>query len=298
MNSVKSLAHVCYAPLFLGGFVGLAIWMLGAGQWTPAWLLAPMLLAIGVCFLVEAWLPYARDWNRDHGDRGRDLLHALVNEALNIVALASIPLLAAVLPQTGLWPLQAPFWAQVLLAVVVADLGITLVHWLSHRWRPLWRLHEVHHSVRRMYGFNGLMKHPLHQGIEAVGGVLPLLLIGMPPDVAAVLAYAIYIQLLLQHGNVDMRPGVLNRVFAWAPVHRYHHLRYGRAGDVNFGLFLTVWDLLLGTAFDGRGYRLRSEDLGIGSRPDYPDAYLAQLVEPFRARHEQPSPSLPEALRR
>lgn len=298
MRSLQSLLRVLYAPLFLGGFVGLAIWMVGDRQWAPVWLLPLLLAAIAGSFAVEAWLPYARDWNRGRGDRGRDIAHALINETLTVAALAAIPLLAAVMPQPALWPSQWPFWAQLLLAVVVADLGITLVHWLSHRWRPLWRLHEVHHSVRRMYGFNGLMKHPLHQGIEALGGVLPLLLAGMPPDVACVLAFAISIQLLLQHGNVDMRSGVLNRIFAWAPVHRYHHLRYGRAGDVNFGLFFTVWDRVLGTAFDGRGYRLSSDDLGIGGRPDYPDAYFAQLVEPFRRRREQVSPSLPEALSR
>ena len=63
---------------------------------------------------------------------------------------------------------------QLLLALPVADLGITLVHYASHRLPLLWRLHAVHHSVTRMYGFNGLMKHPLHQAAEAVGGVLPL----------------------------------------------------------------------------------------------------------------------------
>ena len=298
MRTLQSLLRVLYAPLFLAGFVGLAIWVIDDRQWTPLWLLPLLLAAIASSFVAEAWLPYQRDWNRDHGDRRRDIAHALINEALNVAALASIPLLATVMPQSAVWPSVWPFWAEVLLAVVVADLGITLAHWLSHRWRPLWRLHEVHHSVRRMYGFNGLMKHPLHQGVEALGGVLPLLLAGMPLEVACVLAFAISIQLLLQHGNVDMRPGVLNRLFAWAPVHRYHHLRYGRAGDVNFGLFFTIWDRLLGTAFDGRGYRVSSDDLGIGARPDYPDAWLGQIVEPFRSRGEQTSPQLPEALRR
>jgi hypothetical protein len=50
-------------------------------------------------------------------------------------------------------------------------------------------------------------------------------------------------------------------------------MRYGTAGDVNFGLFLTAWDHLLGTAFDAPGYRLQQRDLGIGSQPDYPRDY-------------------------
>lgn len=27
------------------------------------------------------------------------------------------------------------------------------------------------HSVERMYGFNGFMKHPIHQTIETIGGM-------------------------------------------------------------------------------------------------------------------------------
>ncbi len=110
----------------------------------------------------------------------------------------------------------------------------------------------------------------------------------------AVLAFAVAVQLLLQHANVDMRMGPLRHVFAWAPV----HMKYGTAGDVNFGLFFTFWDRLLGTCFDAPDYRMRGEDLGIGSRPDYPVAYLPQLIEPFRAEEGVRAPELPAGLKR
>ncbi len=287
-----------YAPVFLLGFIGSAMWWVGYRGGSPTHLLPLLLLAIGCAFVAEAVLPYEPDWNRSHGDGARDLLHAVINELLNVLSLAVIPLLASLGLAADLWPTQWPFWLQVVAAVVAADLGITLAHRWSHRWELLWRFHAVHHSLQRMYGFNGLMKHPLHQAVEAACGVAPLLLLGMPLEVASVLAFAIAIQLLLQHGNVDMHAGGLARVFAWAPRHRYHHIRYGKAGDVNFGLFLTVWDHLMGTAFDGHGYRLSSADLGIGSRPDYPVRYWAQLREPFRPQSDQPSPPPPAGLRR
>ena len=93
--------------------------------------------------------------------------------------MATIPLLANWLPGTGLWPDHWPLALQLLLAIALADLGITLVHYASHRSPLLWRLHAVHHSVTRLYGFNGLMKHPLHQLLETLGGTLPLLLLGL-----------------------------------------------------------------------------------------------------------------------
>lgn len=291
---MRSLVACLYAPLFLGGFLGLGLWMITAHA--PFWLVAPLVAAILLSFLAETWLPYEQAWNRPHGDRLRDSLHALFNESLNLIGVSALPLASAWLPNLGAWPGHWPLALQLLLAIAVADLGVTLMHLLSHRVDALWRLHAVHHSVQRMYGFNGLMKHPLHQGIEALAGTAPLLALGMPVEVAALLAFAIALQLLLQHSNVDMRIGPLRHLFAWAPVHRFHHMKYGRAGDVNFALFFSFWDRLLGTAFHSP-YRMGGEDLGIGSRPDYPRGYLAQLAEPFRPQPTGNSPEAPEALR-
>jgi sterol desaturase/sphingolipid hydroxylase (fatty acid hydroxylase superfamily) len=293
---MKRWFSACYAPGFAGIFIATAVVAVDVLQLPSVWLLALFGVAVGCAFWAEWLLPFERDWNRSQGDRARDLAHAIVNEGLNVLAVAAVPVLAALRPWASAWPVELPFVLQLLIAMVVADAGITLAHWASHRWALLWRLHAVHHSVRRMYGFNGLMKHPAHQAVEALAGISPLLMLGMPADVAAVLAFAIAIQLLLQHGNVDMRSGPLDRIFCWAPLHRFHHLRYGRAGDVNFGLFLTVWDHLLGTAFDGGGYRVASHDLGIGSRPDYPRRYGAQLLEPFRVPRDQSVPAPPPDL--
>lgn len=285
-----------YAPAFFFGFIGLALYLVGEGV-SLVCLPALLPLAILLAFLAERLWPYRSGWNQSHGDGARDLLHALVNETLNALGIAAIPLLAPWLPHLGLWPAAWPLALQLLAALLIADLGITLVHYASHRSPLLWRLHAVHHSVTRMYGFNGLMKHPLHQMLEALGGTLPLLLLGIPLEVAALLAFAIAIQLLLQHSNVDMRIGPLRHLFAWAPLHRLHHLKYGTAGDVNFALFFSFWDRLLGTALYLPGYRLGEDDLGVGDRPDYPAAYLAQLAEPFRrARAAQPPAPLPPPL--
>lgn len=295
---MKRMLAWLYAPLFFGGFIGTGLWLMSGGKTFPGGLLLLFIVALGVSFLAEWGLPYEPVWNRAQGDRLRDILHALVNESLNVVGLLALPGLVALLGHDGLWPQDWPLWGQLLLAIVIADCGITLAHYASHRWAWLWRLHAVHHSVLRMYGFNGLLKHPLHQLLEASAGLLPLLVLGIPLPVAQLLALAIAIQLLLQHSNVDMRLGPLRWVFAWAPLHRFHHMKYGRAGDVNFGLFFNLWDWLLGTAFYRDDYSMRQGDLGIGSRADYPVDYWPQLLEPFKTPRYTPEPKVPEALRR
>ncbi|MBK5376276.1 sterol desaturase family protein [Pseudomonas sp. TH43] len=292
---MKRMFARLYAPLFWGGFIGGGVWL---ANLSTVWLLPLFLAALAVSFAAEWALPYEVCWNRAAGDRQRDILHALINEALSALGLLALPGLVALLAIDGVRPTGWPLWLQLGLAMLIADAGISLMHYASHRVPWLWRLHAVHHSVERLYGFNGLMKHPLHQLLEASAGLLPLLVLGIPLQVASLLAFAIAIQLLLQHSNVDMRPGFLRWIFAWAPLHRFHHMKYGRAGDVNFGLFFTVWDWLLGTAFYTEDYRIGQGDLGIGSRPDFPRDYVAQLLDPFESVALSREPKVPDALRR
>lgn len=280
-SALANATRYLYAPTMLLGFNGAAVWIMGSGQ--APWLLLPLLgIAIGLSFLAERMLLYAPDWNRSHDDAGRDALHALVNEAANGSSIALTPALVAALGTAARWPHEWPFVLQVLGAVLVLDAGITLAHWLSHRWNLLWRFHAVHHSVERMYGLNGLMKHPLHQAVEMTAGATPLVLAGMPFDVAAAIGFCTAVQLLLQHSNVDYELGPFERWIACNRLHRFHHLREPGAGDVNFGLFTTLWDRLLGTMVHDPSRRFASEDLGLADRRDYPRAYVAQLVEPFR----------------
>ncbi|WP_035696666.1 sterol desaturase family protein, partial [Glycomyces tenuis] len=270
-----------YAPLMLIGVNGTGIALAASGAPKP-WLLALLALAVGLSFTAERLLPYQETWNHSAGDAGRDTAHTFVNETLLLVSVAAIPALAALIPAGGIWPHHWPFVLQVLAAVLVADAGLTLVHFASHKIGALWRFHAVHHSVTRFYGLNGLMKHPLHQTLEMTAGVVPLVLAGMPVTVAAALALAVAVQLLLQHSNADYRVGPLKHILALNEGHRFHHLKWAGIGDVNFGLFTLTWDYLLGTKTYDPHRRFTSDMLGMAAHPDYPTAYLPQLAEPFR----------------
>lgn len=290
---MKQLLRFVYAPAFLFGFNAAAVWLVGSGL-PHVWLLALLVLAILVSLGVERLIPYQPEWNRSLDDVGRDVAHAVVNEASVLISAALIPTLTLLSPVSGLWPSDWPLWVQLLVAVIVADLGITLCHYASHRNERLWRLHAVHHSVKRMYGFNGLMKHPLHQALETAVGTAPLVLLGMPLEVGLLLGFAVAIQLLLQHSNADMRIGPLAHVLALAPVHRSHHRKWAGIGDVNFGLFTTLWDRMLGTSVYEPHARFTSDDIGIGKQPDYPVGYVAQLAAPFRWQPLQYGSAAPE----
>lgn len=285
---LSSLVRWLYPPLMLLGFNGVAIALIAAHA--SHVLLLPLLLgAIALSFAVERLIPYESRWNESHEDAERDVAHALVNETFALLSVLALPALASVATITDAWPSDLPFVVQVLGTILVFDFGITIAHWLSHRWGPLWRLHAVHHSVKRTYGLNGLMKHPLHQAVELTFGIAPLLVIGIPQEIAWALGFTVAIQLLMQHSNADYRVGPLRYVLSLNEGHRFHHLKWGGVGDVNFGLFTLLYDRLLLRSFSyDPARRFTSDDLGIAKQPDFPSGYLDQLAEPFRSYRTEP----------
>ncbi|GFG67751.1 hypothetical protein MKUB_52410 [Mycobacterium kubicae] len=278
----QTLIRYGYAPFMLVGLNGAAIGLTAYGA--PKYLLL-LVVTVGIAasFVAERVIPYDESWNRDQADSWRDRIHAAVNETLIVASVAAIPMLAAVVPAAEIWPSHWPFVTQLVIAILVADLGITLVHLASHKIAVLWRFHAVHHSVTRFYGLNGLMKHPLHQSIEMAAGVAPLILLGLPVNVAAALATATAIQLLLQHSNADYRVGPAKYLLALNEGHRFHHLKWAGVGDVNFGLFTLMWDHLLRTFSYDPHRRFSTDQLGMAAKPDYPSGYLDQLTYPFTA---------------
>ncbi len=280
MTALRFFARYLYVPTMMLGLIGVAIYMMANGH--PYLLLAFVILAaIGLSFLMEQVLPYEEEWNHGHDDFGKDAAHAVVYEIANLISLGILLLITLSLPAWHLWPRSLPFVVQFVLALIVADCVMTLVHYWSHRIGWLWKFHSIHHGVHRLYGFNGFVRHPLHQAIDLSLGILPLVLIGLPVPVAAALGVAVAIQLNVQHANVDYRLGPLTSLLSIGPVHRLHHVNWAGDGDVNFGLFLTVWDKMLGSYRPGSAGKPGVADIGIQDCPHFPQNYARQLKIPF-----------------
>ena len=172
------------------------------------WLFLLLLAVIGMSFLMERVLPYEGIWNQTHNDMGKDVAHGIVYETVNLITFFVFILISSVLlPEWSVWPQSLPIVVQFLLAILIVDGTMTMIHFWSHRIGCLWRLHAIHHGVHRLYGFNGLVRHPLHQLLDIVVGTLPLVLIGLPVPVAVLLGFAIALQLIVQHANVDYALG-------------------------------------------------------------------------------------------
>ena len=175
-----------------------------------------------------------------------------------------------------------------IMADAVHDLGDSLsigLAWLLGKLSSKKSTPEFSYGYHRFSLLGALLNsvvHPLHQLIETVAGTTPLLFVGVPQNVLMLLVVAVVLQLLLQHSNVAYFTGPLRRVLAINAVHRFHHLNTAEEGDVNFGLFTTLTDRLLGTAYFDSERTIGTKDLGIASTPNYPADYWQQLMQPFR----------------
>jgi hypothetical protein len=124
-----------------------------------------------------------------------------------------------------LWPTGWPLGAQLVLALVVAELAQYWLHRWQHEQDWLWRFHAVHHSAPRLYWLNAARFHPFDVGLLYAFGYVPLVLLGCPADVIALFALFDAVFGMLQHANIEMRLGALNRIFSAAGAHRWHHSR-------------------------------------------------------------------------
>jgi sterol desaturase/sphingolipid hydroxylase (fatty acid hydroxylase superfamily) len=284
---LRALVRYGYVPFMILGMNAAAYFVVANGH-SYVWLLPLLAITLGTAFFAERTLPVHEEWNEPHGDEAATVWHAIVYELSNTVGILMIPLVAFLLHQhpgeqlTSLWPREWPIWAQLMVALVVGDFAFTLIHYLSHRWSTLWRLHAVHHGVTRLYGFNGFVRHPLHQMLDMAIGSAPLALAGMPVPVAALLGFAVSVQLVVQHSNVDYELGPFRNALSVGRIHHLHHVNWGKEGDVNFGLFLTLWDRLLGTFQAEPPRPITANDMGIDDIPDFPKNYSEHLAFPVR----------------
>lgn len=258
--------------------------------WTAAIAVAIVNVAVALAIAVlERALPYRREWNASHGDVKTDVLHLVfamlpvpaLFRAAAIGALTAASIFLAARLGTPLWPSSWPMPAQVGLALVVAELGQYWAHRCSHERAALWRLHEVHHSVERLYWLNAGRFHPLDTLLQHAAEMAPLVVLGANDRVLALFTVLTSANGLLRHANVDMRFGPLSWILSTADLHRWHHSREIEESNANYGANLVVWDVVFRTRRVPRA--AGPETLGLRAA-GYPRTFLALLAAPFTRR--------------
>jgi sterol desaturase/sphingolipid hydroxylase (fatty acid hydroxylase superfamily) len=211
--------------------------------------------------LLERALPYRREWRaRAAGsmkaDAGFLALAALTGAALDLVAVAAVYQLASTLAELRggtLWPATWHPVAQLLLAVLVADLGHYWAHRALHDIPVLWRYHQLHHRPDHLHALNFFRMHPVEIAVKTMANVTPLILLGAPHQVLALWSILSGVSAgSVNHANVEMPTRWLDGWLSTPALHRVHHAR-SLAERGNLGNITMIYDRLFGTHRMPRG---------------------------------------------
>lgn len=279
---MRTIIRFLAYPVILGGLALTLVYLAARG--VAYWPVFPLLVVLGMSAVavLERLAPYEPAWNHDHaGDTRVDVLHLLASHVLIQTGVAFAFGLRALMPDLPqLWPAAAPMWVQVLLAGLIFDLGLYLMHRASHISGFLWRLHVIHHMPERLYWLNGGRRHPLSALVLAGPGLITLLALGATPIAVGAWMSLMSIHLAFQHANLDYRLGPLRHLLGVAEMHRFHHKREFEDAQVNFGEVFLIWDRLFGTFHDAPRSPARGE-VGLKEN-EIPATYFGQLAWPFR----------------
>lgn len=275
------------------GLLALCIFMMAAlsVHWSAfAAFNAAYFVLILSLFALERVIPHEKAWNENDGQIFADIGHTLLTKGVvqgvllfgGVIGLSDyISSLSGAPPQhwpLTLWPRAWPIWGQIMLALVVAEFMLYWAHRIAHEWRPLWRFHAVHHSVKRLWIVNTGRFHFIDSLISVVLGSSVVLLLGAPMEIIIWLSAITAFIGMLTHCNVRMRFGPLSYVFNTPGLHRWHHSKKLPEGNSNYGENLMIWDLVFRTFHNPDKHPPR--DVGI---TEYmPENFSDQLLYPFR----------------
>jgi sterol desaturase/sphingolipid hydroxylase (fatty acid hydroxylase superfamily) len=183
----------------------------------------------------------------------------------NLGLVASTALLARLLLPVA--PVGAAFWSaqrgvglfhalplpplvEGVLAVLLLDVAIYWQHRAFHRFRPLWRVHRMHHADLDLDASSGLRFHPIELLASLVFKISLVVLLGA--SAASVLVFELLLNgcAMFNHANLALPPRAdrLLRLLLITPdMHRVHHSTDMREANRNFGFSVPWWDRLFAT---------------------------------------------------
>jgi sterol desaturase/sphingolipid hydroxylase (fatty acid hydroxylase superfamily) len=172
---------------------------------------------------------------------------------------------------------DVPIWIQLIFFTITHDIYIYWMHRWQHSNKWLWRIHEAHHSPKKVDWLSGSRSHALEILINQTIEFAPIILLGSPPEVIAYKGVISAVWGMYIHSNIDVKTGWLQKIINGPEMHRWHHST-GKGRNRNFATKFAIWDWLFGTAF-----LPPSKPDEYGLKTYFPDNYFAQTLFAFRS---------------
>jgi len=172
---------------------------------------------------------------------------------------------------------DVPILVQIIFFTLTHDLYIYWMHRWQHKNKFLWRIHEAHHSPKKVDWLSGSRSHALEILINQTIEFMPIVLLGSPPEVIAYKGVISAVWGMYIHSNLDVRSGWLQKIINGPEMHRWHHST-GKGRNRNFATKFAFWDWIFDTAYLPE---LKPDDYGL--KTYFPSHYFAQTLYAFRS---------------
>jgi sterol desaturase/sphingolipid hydroxylase (fatty acid hydroxylase superfamily) len=146
--------------------------------------------------------------------------------------------------------IAAPWWAALIVTVLIRSFAQYVYHVLCHKLPWLWRLHRVHHSDVHLDVSSALRSHPAEVIVNIAFLVFVTLICGLSPAVLAAYEAAEHFANMLTHANLKIPDGIerlMRSLFVTPALHRLHHSPIQIETDSNYGIVFSFWDRMVGT---------------------------------------------------
>jgi sterol desaturase/sphingolipid hydroxylase (fatty acid hydroxylase superfamily) len=172
---------------------------------------------------------------------------------------------------------DVPIWIQLVFFTITHDIYIYWMHRWQHKNKYLWRIHEAHHSPRKVDWLSGSRSHAIEITINQTVEFLPIVLLGSPVEVIAYKGAISAVWGMYIHSNLNVHTGNLQKIINGPEMHRWHHST-GKGRNRNFATKFAIWDWMFNTA-----YLPDFKPDVYGLKTYFPNHYFMQTLYAFRS---------------
>jgi sterol desaturase/sphingolipid hydroxylase (fatty acid hydroxylase superfamily) len=172
----------------------------------------------------------------------------LNNVIMSVLSISSLLIVASKYSDYGLLGRMSDGPLKWILSFILFDFAVYVWHYLGHKYEFLWRFHKIHHSDKSYHVTTGLRFHVLDQLLEVLVKCFCVVLFGVPASIVVVCEVVRMFFVLFHHGNFTF-PGekLVSYAIITPHLHRAHHSTLREEHDSNYGIVLSVWDIIFGT---------------------------------------------------
>ncbi len=180
-----------------------------------------------------------------------------------------------------------PVWFQAAVFFVAKDFLEWCVHNFLHRVRWLWTFHKLHHSILQLDWIGSFRFHWMEIVVYRSLTYLPMMILGVDGGVILWVAVAATLIGHLNHSNLDITWGPLRYVFNSPRMHVWHHMHDlppNHPKGLNFGISLSLWDWIFGTAWwpdPAECPEQQPRALGFPGQEAFPRSLFRRLIYPI-----------------